>query len=137
MKATRRSPWLAVAVFVGTAYLVTGLVFAALAGSSGSHQATVAWRLAAWGISAAVYAAHILFEQRQLGSSVLSTASRASLAAALGALGLAVAASLRARTTHQHFPAFAIAVWPLGIAVPAFIVAFAAAAVLARWRRNA
>lgn len=137
MIATRRSPWLAVAVFVAMAYLVTGLVFGELAGSSGSHQATIAWRWAAWAISGAAFAAHILFEQRQLGSSVLSTALRASLAAGLGAFGLAVAASLHARTTHQHFPALALAIFPIGTVVPAFLVAFAVAAVLARRRRGA
>jgi len=62
------------------------------------------------------------------------TAIHASLAVALGAFGLAVAANL-----HPH-PAsalylVALVAWPVLTALPAFLVALAVAAVLARVRQ--
>ncbi|MDQ6886557.1 MAG: hypothetical protein M3068_04595 [Gemmatimonadota bacterium] len=56
------------------------------------------------------------------------------MAVGLGALGLAVAARVHAQATHQHFPAFALAAWPVVTMLPAFVVALAAAAVLTRAR---
>lgn len=87
-------------------------------------------------ISAAAFAAHIVYEQVRLRSSSRTTALHASLAAGLGAFGLAVAARLHAQATQHHFPAIAIAIWPVMTALPAFVVALAAAAVLTRARRN-
>jgi hypothetical protein len=123
-------------VFVGIVYMVAGLVSAAMAKSASSAQVRVAWRLAAWVLSAVAFAAHINYEQGRLRSSLKATALRASLAVGLGAFGLAVAASLHARTTGRHFPVFALVAWPVVTALPAFVVALAAAAVLARARRN-
>jgi TRAP-type C4-dicarboxylate transport system permease small subunit len=88
-------------------------------------------------ISAAAFAAHIAYEHVRLRNSPSTTALHASFAVALGAFGLAVAASLHAQTTHQHFPAVALAIWPIMTALPAFVVAWAAAAVLARMRKPA
>jgi hypothetical protein len=123
-------------LLVGILYLAAGLVFGALAGSAGSNQVRVAWRLAAWLISAAAFAAHIVYEQVRLRSSPRTTALHAALAAGLGAFGLAVAAKLHAQATQHHFPAIAILIWPVMTALPAFVVALAAAAVLTRARRN-
>jgi hypothetical protein len=123
-------------LFVGLIYLLAGLVFGALAGSAASHQMVVAWRLAAWVISAVAYAAHIGYENVRLRSSPATTAFHVALAVALGAFGLAVAASLHSRTTHHHFPAFALAVWPVATAVPAFVVALVAAVLLTQARRS-
>jgi len=128
--------WVRAVLLVGVLYLAAGLVFGALAGSAGSDQVRVAWRLAAWVISAAAFAAHIVYEQVRLRSSSRTTALHASLAAGLGAFGLAVAARLHAQATQHHFPAIAIAIWPVMTALPAFVVALAAAAVLTRARRN-
>ena len=121
-------------LFVGLIYLVAGLVFGALAGSAGSNQMVVAWRLAAWVISAAAFAAHIGYENIRLGTSPKTTAFHVSLAVALGAFGLAVAATLHSRATHHHFPAFALAAWPVATAVPAFVVALVVAVLLRRAR---
>lgn len=132
MHATRHLRWFRAVLLVGVLYLVAGLVFAALAKSAASDQGRVAWRLAAWVISAAAFAAHIGYEHVRLRSSPGTTALHTSLAVGLGAFGLAVAASLHARGTHQHFPAFALALWPVVTALPAFVVALAAAAVLTR-----
>jgi len=128
--------WVRAVLLVGVLYLAAGLVFGALAGSAGSDQVRVAWRLAAWVISAAAFAAHIVYEQVRLRSSSRTTALHASLAAGLGAFGLAVAARLHAQATQHHFPAVAIAIWPVMTALPAFVVALAAAAVLTRARRS-
>lgn len=124
-------------LIVGIVYLAAGLVFAALAKSAGSNQVRVAWRLAAWVISAVAFASHIGYEQVRLRSSPVTTAFHAALAVGLGAFGLAVSASLHAHATHAHFPAFALAAWPVLTALPAFLVALAAAAVLKRMRASA
>ena len=136
MNATGHMRWVRAVLLVGILYLAAGLVFGALAGSAGSNQVRVAWRLAAWLISAAAFAAHIVYEQVRLRSSSRTTALHAALAAGLGAFGLAVAARLHAQATQHHFPAIAIAIWPVMTALPAFVVALAAAAVLTRARRN-
>jgi hypothetical protein len=119
-------------LLVGVLYLVAGLVSAALAKSAASNQIRVAWRLAAWVISAVGFATHIGYEQIRLRSSPRTTALHAALAVALGAFGLAVAARLHS----QHFPGFALVLWPVITALPAFAVALAAAAVLTRARRG-
>jgi phosphoglycerol transferase MdoB-like AlkP superfamily enzyme len=131
-----RLRWIRALLFVGVLYLVAGLVFAALARSTGSNQGQAAWRLAAWVISAAAFAAHIAYEQVRLRTSPRTTALHASLAVGLGAFGLAVAASLHGQAVHRHFPVFALALWPVLTALPAFVVALAAAAVLSRARRK-
>jgi len=136
MNATGNIRWVRALLLVGVLYLVAGLVFAALAGSAGSNQVRAAWRLAAWVISAAAFAAHIGYEQVRLRTSPRITALHASLAVALGAFGLAVAASLHGQAVHRHFPAFALVLWPVLTALPAFVVALAAAAVLNRARRR-
>jgi hypothetical protein len=124
--------WFRAVLFVGVLYVVAGLIAAALARSAASNQMRVAWRLAAWVISAAAFAAHIGYEQIRLRSSPRTTGLHAALAVALGAFAIAVAARLHS----QHFPAFALVVWPVLTALPAFVVALAAAAVLTRVRRG-
>jgi hypothetical protein len=124
---------------VGVVYLVAGIAFAALANSSASHQMRITWRLAAWLTSAAAFAAHIGYEHFRLRHSPRSTALHASVAVALGAFALAVAANVHARLvapSHLGLLAFALVAWPVLTAVPAFVVALAAAAGLARTRRS-
>ena len=125
-------------LLVGGVYLVAGILFAALAKSAPSHQMVVAWRLAAWVISAVAFAAQIGYEHFRLCSSPATSAFHAALAVALGAFGLAVAAVIHALTApaHPHFPAISLAVWPVLAALPAFLVALAFAVVLARARRS-
>ena len=126
-------------MLLGVVYLVAGITFGALAGWSASDQVRTAWRLAAWLTSAAAFAAHIWYELFRLRHSPLTTALHASLAAALGAFALAVAANLNAQWTasgNQRLLALALAAWPAVTAVPAFVVALAIAATLARMRRS-
>lgn len=128
-------------VFACFVYLVAGIAFGALAGQAGSHQAVVAWRWAAWIISAIAFGAHIVYEQIRLGSSPKITALHVSSAAGLGAFGLAVAANIHAQmvSAQQHalILRLSLAIWPVITALPAFVVALVAALLLARVRRRA
>jgi hypothetical protein len=129
------------AVFsLGAAYLVAGILFGALAGQSASSHARVAWRWAAWVVSAVCFGAHIVYEQVRLRSSPSITALHVASAVALGAFGLAVAANVHAQivSSHEHSLALALslAIWPVVTALPAFVVALVAAMLLARARRN-
>lgn len=127
------------AVLVGAVYLGVGMTFATLAGRAGANEMRVTWRLAAWVISATAFAAHIWYEHVRLRNSPRTTAAHASVAVALGAFALAVAANVHAQTAagqRSHSLALALAAWPVATALPAFVVALAAAAGLARTRRR-
>lgn len=126
-------------ILLGVVYLAVGLTFGALAGSAASHQMVVAWRLAAWVISAAAFGAHVWHEHFRLRNSPRITAWHASAAVALGAFGLAVAARVHAHLTASGNPrllSVALVAWPLLAGLPAFVVAFIAAAGLALRRRT-
>ncbi len=131
-----RPRWFQTAILVAVVYLVAGIAFGALAGAAASHQMRVTWRLAAWVVSAAAFAAHIWYEQVRLRRSPATTALHAASAAALGAFGLAVAAILHAHAVSSHRHVLAFLVWPVVTALPAFVVALAAAAGLAAVRRT-
>src|SRR6266705_5796453 len=105
MDTSGRLRWLRAVLLLGVVYLVTGITFAALAHGAGSNQMRVAWRLAAWVISAAAFAAHIGYEHFRLRSSPATTALHAALAVGLGAFGLAGAANIHAQvsgSSHQR-----------------------------------
>ncbi len=124
---------------MGVVYFVVGITLAKLANRAPADQIRVAWRLAAWVISAAVFAVHIGYEHFQLRSSPRTTALHSSLAVALGAFLLAVAANVHGQwvaSSHQRALAFALVAWPALAAVPAFVVALVASAVLALRRRG-
>jgi hypothetical protein len=135
-----RRSWQRAVILAGLVYLVAGVGFGALAGRAASGEMRVTWRLLAWLISAAAFAAQIGYEQFRLRSSPVNTALHASLATGLGALGLAVAANLHAHSSGSSHPrSFAfltLAAWPAITAVPAFVVALGAAALFALRRRG-
>lgn len=120
-------------LIVALLYFVIGIGFAALA-----REAGVAWRLVAWVISAALFAAHIGYEHARLHSPPRTTALHAALAVALGAFGLAAAATAHAMATGSLRGAFAIALvaWPILTGLPAYLVALALAAGLSLARRT-
>ena len=131
----RLSPVLLVALV----YVLAGIIFGALAGSVNSNQARIFWRLIAWLISSIAFAAHIIYEQIRLHSSLRATALRVSLAAAAGAFGLAAAANLHSYRTgagNRHLLALALVSWPVITGVPAFLVAFAVASCVKFIRRR-
>ena len=136
MDSSVRRSWVGVAVLAGVAYFVVGFGFALIATPTVSGRMWFVWRLAAWVVSAAVFAAHIGYEHFRLGSSPRVTACHAATAVALGAFLLAVAATVHAATVASHAPyvrfALALVVWPLVTALPAFLVALVVAALLAR-----
>ena len=122
-------------ILVAVAYFGVGYGSAALDPSI-PDQRRFMWRLAAWIVSAAVFLSHIGYAHFRLGGSSAHTARQTALAVALGAFLLAVAATVHATVVAPRAPYWrfliALAVWPIITAVPAFLVAFAAAATLAR-----
>jgi hypothetical protein len=139
MDASGQKRWLRAAILFGIVYLVVGLVIAEIANNSASDQMRSAWRLAAFVVSAIAFAVHIGYEHFRLGSSPSGTALHTSAGAALGAFALALAANVRAQwagSGHGLSRALALVMWPVLGAAIAFIVALAAAAVLARTRRR-
>src|SRR5947207_2221432 len=94
MNESSREHWLRTVIVVALVYVVVGVASSAFAGRTTSHQTVVAWRLAAWIISAIAFGAHIWHGRIGFHNSAVTTASHASLAAALGAFGLAVAANV-------------------------------------------
>jgi hypothetical protein len=130
MGKSPRQSWLRAAVFLGIGYALVGIVFAAPV----TH--VQAWRLAAWGVSAIGYAAHIAYERFRLRNSPGRAALHVSFAVALGAFGLAVRANIHSLGSgsnhHRQLLLLALGVWPVIIALPAFLVVYGANIVLAR-----
>src|SRR5262245_41366550 len=113
--------WFAWALLAGTLYLIIGVGFAPLSVPSVSF-----WRLAAWMVSAVLYAAHIGYEHFRIRSSPRSAALHVAFGAAVGAFGLAVSAvvrSLLSGTGNLRLLRTALLIWPLITGVPAFGVA--------------
>jgi Na+/melibiose symporter-like transporter len=134
MSKSGRHSWVRPAVLVGIAYAVVGIVFA----RPDTHAQ--AWRLAAWILSAAGYAAHIAYERLRLRSSTLSAAVHVAAAVAVGAFGLAVGAnihslSIESTSRHRKLLLLSLGIWPVITALPAFVVALAANVVLSLVRR--
>ena len=139
MDVPGRRSWVRALMLAAVAYAVIGIAFAALDKSADADHVHP-WRLAAWAASAAAAAAHIGYEHYRLGSSPRPTALHAAGAVALGAFGLALAANVHwlfAETHGRPPPLLALPVWPVITAIPAFLLALAGAAVLARLSRRA
>jgi hypothetical protein len=129
-----RAPAAVAAFLVATVYLVVGVAFP---NPPASNPTQFVWRLAAWVICAAAFAAHIGFEHLRLRNAPRSTALHAAVSVALGAFALAASANIHARTAgtgNRDLLALALVIWPIMTAVPAFVVAWAAATGLARVR---
>lgn len=129
MNASGHKSWLRAALLIGVVYFLVGRGFTLPADN------VHAWRLAAWFVSAAVYAAHIGYEHFRLRNSPRVTALHAAMAVAFGGFLLAVAATVNAMMVPSHAPYWryllALVLWPIFTALPAFLVALAIAAVLA------
>ena len=139
MDASGHRNWIRAAILAGLVYLAAGILFGALAGAAASAQMRTAWRLAAWLASAIAFAAHIRYDSFRLRNTPVATASHAAAGAALGAFALAVAANIHAMSVasaNRRLLTIALAAWPVLTAIPAFLVALAAAAVLARTRQS-
>lgn len=129
------------AMVFATVYPVVGITFAALANPSAANGMRIAWRLAAWLVSAAAFAAHLGYEHFRLRSSPLRAALHVALAVAFGAFALAVWVNVHAHwmASSQQSPLapLALVVFPAVTGAPAFVVALVVLAVLARTRRRA
>jgi len=126
--------WFGSVLLAGVVYLVIGLSFAPLATPS-----VFFWRLAAWIVSAVVFASHIGYEHFRLRSSPRLAAWHVALGAAVGAFGLAAAAnvrSLQAGSGNVRLLRIALLVWPTITGIPAFVIAFVVSALLARLPRH-
>jgi hypothetical protein len=124
----------------GAGYALVGVTFAKFSELASGADMRVLSRQAAWLVCGAGFAAHIGFGVFRLGNQPRATAFEASMAAALGAFGLAVAANLHEWSTSPHYRAsiaLALFVWPLLTAVPAFVAALIAAWMLHRRRGSA
>jgi hypothetical protein len=133
-------PWSRMAMLFAIVYPVVGIVFAALANPSASNEMRVTWRLAAWLVCAAAFAAHLGYEHFRLRSSPLRAAWHVSLAVALGAFALAVWVNVHAHwgaPSHQSpLAPLALIVFPAVTGAPAFVVGLVAVAVLTRMHRR-
>jgi cation transporter-like permease len=131
MDETHRPPWVRAVVLAGVMYAIIGVAFAWPA----THARV--WRLAAWLVSAAAFAAHIGYERSMLRNPPRRAALHVALAVALGAFGLAVGAivhsqSVVSTTGHRRLLLVALVVWPVMTGLPAFLVALVASTVLRR-----
>jgi hypothetical protein len=134
VNAPRRQPWLRAALLLGVVYFIIGRVFSLPA----DH--VQAWRLAAWIVSGVAYAAHIGYEHFRLRNSPRLTAVHVAVGVAIGAFALAVAGMIHSLSTTSGIrPAWllAIVVWPAVTALPAFLGALVAGAVLPSRHRSA
>src|SRR6266404_9528999 len=131
MNDSGRERWFSTMILVGVLYLAVGIASAALAGAASSTQMRTFWRLSAFVISAAVFAAHTAYEHFRLRNTARPTARHASVAVAFGALALALAANIHdlgSASGYRPRMLIALVAWPLLTAVPAFIVALMVAA---------
>lgn len=130
MNASRRQAWFRSALLVGVVYGLIGRLFALPA--SDVH----AWRIAAWVVSGATYAAHIGYEHFRLRNSPRSIALHVAVAVAIGAMALVVGGMLHDLSTASTIrPVWLIAlvVLPTVTAVPAFLGGLAGGAILRRF----
>jgi hypothetical protein len=128
--------WLRTVIPFAVVYFVVGALFP---NPPASNPTQFIWRLAAWLICAIAFALHIGLKLFRLRNSPFRTALHASASVALGAFALAGAANIHALTAgtgNQRLLALALAIWPIIAGLPAFVVAWAATAVLARARSN-
>ena len=131
-------PWTRVLI-VGFAYAVVGIGFTELSKRFATDQVR-AWRLAAWMVSAVIYGAHFLVERSKVERRAVEVALQLTLAVALGAFLLALAAGVHAMFVVSHAPfwlyAVALIAWPIFTGVPAFIVALITSAAVMKLKAS-
>jgi hypothetical protein len=125
-------------VIFGLAYFVIGIVSGWLAGTAASAQVRLSWRLAAWVASGLLLVLQIGYEHFRLRNSSRLIALRVATAVAVGAFGLAAAATVHSLITSHYRPAYLVALigWPIITAVPAFLGALVVSAILRRFSRH-
>ena len=139
MNAPHRQQWFRMVMVLGVVYLSIGLAFGALAGWAASSQMRFTWRLLSFLISALVFAMHIGYEHFHLRHRPLITAWHTSMAVAIGAFALAVAANFHSwgvASSNHRLLALALVTFPAVTAIPAFVVALILAAGLTLRRQR-
>jgi hypothetical protein len=138
MNQAVRQRWVGVALLAGVLYALVGIVFA----WPTTHVSM--WRLAAWLVSGAAFAAHIGYERFALDIPARRAAVHVALAVAVGAFGLAVGALMHSLSSgspagHRRLILIALVAWPIITGLPAFVVALGLSQVLTRlpWRTPA
>jgi hypothetical protein len=130
-----RSRGVVAALLVGAIYTALGVAASAVGGASASGRLGLLARWATFALSGIAFLAHAVHEARAKGAGVTRTGLRSALAAAIGGLGLAVAANLHELTSRAAFrPRMLVALvaWPLLTAIPAFLGAVLLAALFGR-----
>ena len=138
MDSAVRKRSLRMVLLMGAAYLLIGIATGKFSDWATTDTMHLLWRRLAWVLSGVGFAAHIAYGNFRLRNPPRTTALHASIAAALGAGGLAALANLHELTTAPSYrPSMAIALvlWPLLTLIAAFGVAMVAAFALHRWAR--
>ena len=123
MKTAQRQ-WLWILLGAGVTYFLIGRIFSALAAANWNDRTY--WRLAAWAVSAVIFAGHTRIERTKFASTAARAALRAALASALGAFLIAVAAFVQPQVNSAPLGLrlAALVLFPPITMVPAFIVAW-------------
>jgi len=132
LNASGKYQWLRAVIFFAMVYLIVGVAFP---NPPTSNKMQLIWRLAAWLTCAVAFAIHIGLAYFRFGNAPRRTALHAAVSVALGAFALAAAANIHAMTAgtgDQRLLALALVIWPVITGVPAFVIAFIAATVLAK-----
>lgn len=138
MDKPKRRTWLFIVLLVGAFYCTVGIAFGVFAAWSSSNRTVVAWRVASFVVSLVAFAIHIGYEHFRLRNRPLRNASHTSMAVAIGAFALAVAANIHSigvASANHRLLAAALVIWPVMTGIPAFVVALIAAAGLSLFRR--
>lgn len=125
-KDSKSKSWVAAVIGAGVFYFLIGFGVAAFARWSTFGLTALTWNRLAFLFSAIVFVAHMIYEHTRVDGTPRKTAWHASLAVALGAFGLALAANIHdlgSPNGYRPRMLIALAAWPLITAVPAFFVA--------------
>ena len=117
-----QNSWLRSAIVFGFSYAAVGILLALPTSN------VRAWRLAAWALSALLYVFHISYEQLKLRYAPRLMALHVASAVGMGALLLAVSATIHSLFAPPHYSrwkfALALVLWPIITGLPAFLFAF-------------
>lgn len=121
------------------AYVVIGLGTANLAGAAATAQGRTRWRLAGWVLSLAVFLGQIAFERIRRSEATRIVARDASLAVAVAAFLLALLGPVRTHWSAADVTRatlFSLVLWPIATGIPAYLAAWAVAAVFGKREAN-
>ena len=138
-RATRASG-LRLALFATAAYVAIGVITPFLAGDGTSPARLTTWRLVAWILSLAVFAAHVTAARLREQRSPAASAVQVALAVALAATVLAAAGPVRTywgKPNSARMILLSLVLWPVMTGLPAFVAAFVAGRIIRRGPESA